>query len=74
MHNAPRLFGPDDLEVLVDEDVVGTVDADGVYFVLTSAQMALAELDRIRPTLGLRSFLGVVAEVGGLAQMVGEAV
>ena len=33
------VVGPDDLEVLVDEDVVGPVDADVVDLVLAVAQL-----------------------------------
>src|SRR5882757_10985143 len=50
-----RLVGADDLEVLVDEDVVRPVDADGVDLVLAVAQLDNA-VDDASGVGGQRSF------------------
>jgi len=53
-----RLLGADDLEVLVDEDVVGPVDADGVDFVLAVAQLhhTVDDSSRVRGQGGFGGF------------------
>ena len=57
-----RLIGADDLEALVDEDVVGPVDADVMDFVLIIAQLdnTVDDAARVGGQCGFGRFVRVV--------------